>query len=232
MPARSYPGARRPRVLFRVIRYTRSVRGAEQMIRYVAFRSKDVADKEKGCFDRDHDHASIKPFVRELDDPFTRHPRTPTAFHCVFSLRRQEFDQLGLKDWRHVVRDAMGTYERETGRKLQWVAANHDNPTHPHCHVIIKAVYENNDGQQRLLRLEHRDLRKFREVADRQLDYLRTQQRAPDRAARLSPELERIGRLTGSLFDTLQQMIEAERRRREREDERQHQRWLWEERER
>lgn len=230
MPRRGSPIVRRSQVLFRVIRFTRTVRGGEQMIRYVAFRSKDVVDKEKGCFDREHDHANIKSFVRQLEDPLTRHPKAAKAYHCVFSLRRAEFDRLGLKDWRQIVRDAMETYERETGRKLEWIAANHDNQTHPHCHVIIKSAYELQDGQRKQLRLDRFDLKKFREVADQQLDRYRDKHRDLERADG-QPEVDRWNRAAGSLFATLQQMIFEEQRRR-RDSDRAHQRWLWAEEER
>ncbi len=210
---------------FRVIRNTKTVRGASQMIRYVAFRSKDLEGKEKGAFGPDTDHSDVKSFIRDLPDRLTRHPKSPKAFHCLLSLSREEFDRCGLTDWREVTREVMQTYERETGRKLTWIASQHDNPTHPHCHIIVKAVYEDQSGRRRKLTLTREDLRQFRRVTGRVLAYHRAQARALERAAGI-PELHRGPELNYSLMKHFSRMIEEERRRRWREAERDHQRWL------
>ncbi|MFZ5823404.1 MAG: relaxase/mobilization nuclease domain-containing protein [Bacillota bacterium] len=209
---------------FRVIRNTKTVRGAEQMIRYVAFRSKDLEGKQKGAFCPDTDHADVREFVRDLPDRLTRHPKAPKAFHCLLSLSREEYDRCGLTDWREVTREVMRTYEQETGRKLTWIASQHDNPTHPHCHVIVKAVYEDQDGRRRKLRLTREDLRQFRKVTGRVLAYHRAQARALERAGGI--RAQRALAMGDSFMRSLWQMLDQERRRRERESDRAHQRWL------
>lgn len=225
-------GSGRPfQPFFRIIRNTKSVRGAEQMIRYVAFRSRDLDGKEKGAFDRDHDHADVKEFVERIPDRLTRHERAPKAFHCLFSLPREEFERVGLQDWRQVVRDVMARYERESGRRLEWIAANHDNPTHPHCHVIIKAVYEKETGERHKLRFDRADLKLLRQITGRELAYHREQVRADERVNGRMIEPDRAVRTVGSLLRTLQQMLEEERRR-QWEAERERDRWLRDEEER
>lgn len=210
---------------FRVIRNTKTARGASQMIRYVAFRSKDLEGKPKGAFGPETDHADVKAFIREIPDRLTRHPRAPKAFHCLLSLSREEFERCGLTDWREVTREVMRTYEQESGRKLTWIASQHDNPTHPHCHIIVKAVYEDPSGQRRKLTLTREDLRQFRRITGRVLAYHRAQARALERAAGI-PEVQREPARGDSLMRQFWRMIDDERRRREREAERAHQRWL------
>lgn len=195
------------------------------MIRYVAFRSRDLEGKEKGAFDRDHDHADVKQFVQSIPDRLTRHRHAPKAFHSLFSLTRGEFERAGLQDWRQVVRDVMATYERESGRRLEWIAANHDNPAHPHCHVIIKGVYEKAEGERRKLRFDKADLRLLRQITGRELAYHRAQVRANERVAGRLFEPGQMIRTAGSLLKTLQEMLWDERRR-QREAERARQRWL------
>lgn len=225
-------GARRPfQPFFRIIRNTKTVRGAEQMIRYVAFRSRDLEGKQKGAFDRQHDHADVREFVERIPDRLTRHQFAPKAFHCLFSLPREEFERTGLEDWRQVVRGVMAAYERESGRRLDWIAANHDNPTHPHCHVIIKAVYERDSGERRKLRFDKADLRLLRQITGRELAYHREQVRALERASGRFLEPERAVRTLGSVLQTLQKMLEEERQR-QREAERSRERWLRDEEER
>jgi hypothetical protein len=210
---------------FRVIRNTKTVRGAEQMIRYVAFRSKDLEGKQKGAFGPENDHADVKAFVKDLPDRLTRHPKAPKAFHCLISLTREDFERCGLSDWKETVREVMRTYERETGRKLTWIASQHDNPTHPHCHIIVKAIYEDQNGRHRKLVMTKEDLRRFRQVTGRVLAYHRAQVRALERAAGI--QVHQRALVAGESFmRQLWKMIDQERQRRESEAERAHQRWL------
>lgn len=231
MRSRSTSARRQFQPFFRVIRYTKTVRGAEQMVRYVAFRSRDLADRQKGGFDKEHDHADIKSFVREIPDRLTRHPAAPKAFHCLFSLPRDQFERCGLQQWREVVRDVMAAYERETGKRLEWIAAQHDNERHPHCHVIIKAVYEK-DGAFKRLHLSKGDLQRFRRLTGERLQYERTQQRAIERPPPREPDRSSGRGAISGVLAALQMMIENEKRRRRREEERDRRRWEEEERER
>lgn len=210
---------------FRVIKNTKTVRGAEQMVRDVAFRSKDLIGKEKGCFDQDRDHAEVKDFVAKIPDHLTRHKDASKAFHAVISLSREGYDRYGIRDWKPIVREVMRTYERESGRKLQWIAAQHDNPTHPHCHLIIKAVLEKENGQRNKLWLSQDDLSKFREITGRVLGYERTQERAHAREGGWPVAAQRVAWMGATFLEHLQHLMKAEKKHR-RQAERDHQRWL------
>lgn len=219
-------GGQRPafQPFFRVLRNTKSLEGARHMVRYIAFRSEDVQEKGKGGFDQQHDQANVKAFLKQLPDRLTRHDRAPKAFHCLFSLSREQYDRLGITDWKPIVREVMRSYELETKRKLTWFATAHDNPTHPHCHVILKAVYDTDDGKRRKLWLSKDDLKQFRQITRRVLDYYREQARA------LEPPRPRYeaDRMTDAFMTGLawvQQQIRAEQIRRQQE-EWEHQRWL------
>jgi hypothetical protein len=212
---------------FRVIKNTKTVRGAEQMIRYIAFRSRDLEGQEKGAFGPDTDHAHIKRFVQDLPDRLTRHPQAVKAFHTVFSLSREEWNRLGLTDWRPIVREVMQAYERESGRKLTWIAAqHHNNPTHPHCHVVIKAVYENEDGQRRKLFLRRQDLARFKEIMSRTLRPYRDQARILEQEASSRPRFRIEPKDMRSIAEGIRRWF-AHMEYQQRLAERRHLEWLW-----
>jgi len=225
------PGGTQARAVFRVISYSKTVRGAEQMIRYVAFRSKDLEDREKGCFDRDRDHADVRTFIEHLPDRLTRHSAAPKAFHCVFSLSREGFEQTGRSDMKQLVRDAMAQFEQDSRRKLEWIASYHDNPTHPHCHVIIKAVYETPDGHHRKLWMGKEALTQFRQAMIREVRDAQVPCRSVDRAAGPVIDARQVVRAFDSTMQWLKSMIRQEQRRRRQAD-REREEWLREQEER
>jgi hypothetical protein len=211
---------------FRVIRYDKTLRGSQNAVRYVAFRSEDVKGKTPCIFDERSDTADVNRFMRDLEDRVTRHPTAAKAYHAVFSLKRVDFDQAGMTDWRDVVRQVVRTYELERHRKLEWIASYHDNPTHPHCHVIIKATYINENGQHKKLFLNRNEVQRIKEITGRELESrgLTRQRSAPVRA-HVGREVSPMVGAVGSMLAWLEQQIKAERRRREREQE-EHWRWL------
>jgi hypothetical protein len=215
---------------FRILRNTKSLTGARRMVHYIAFRSRELPHEQKGGFDRDHDQANVDRFCQSLDHRLTRHPRVPVAFHAVFSLPREEADRAGLTDWREFVRHALGKYEEAHQIRLEWFASVHDSQTHPHCHVVIKAVYTNQDGREMRLRFNRENLKELRQIAGRRLSYMRYQHQAPERAAR-ALEIGRMKDLEQRLWgvqsglDWIREQIRKHRRERQREEEA-HQRWL------
>lgn len=219
---------------FRVIRFDRTLKGSRNAIRYVAFRSEDVQGRTPCIFNERSDTADVGRFMRDLEDRVTRHPSAAKAYHCVFSLKRPDFEQAGMTDWRDVVRQVMRTYELETHRKLEWIASHHDNPAHPHCHIIIKATYTNENGHHKKLFLNRNEVQRIKEITGRVLESRGLEPRrappprAPDPGRRYSPMAGAIG----GVLAWLEQQIQAERRRRQREDEERHFRWLAEEEER
>jgi hypothetical protein len=210
-----------------VIRFDRTLKGSRNAVRYVAFRSEDVKGKTPCIFDDRSDTADVNRFMRELEDPVTRHPSAAKAYHCLFSLKRSDFEKAGMTDWRDVVRQTMRTYELETGRKLQWIASHHDNPAHPHCHVIVKATYTTENDQHKKLFLNRNEVRRIKEITGRALESrgLVQERQAPVR----SPEGRSMGAMTlavGNVLQWLEQQIREESRRRRREDDERHRRWL------
>lgn len=143
------------------LRYEKTLPGARQHVMYIAFRSRELGG-QKGLFDESRDHVHAAKFCKSLDDPLTRErrwqrPFLPKLFHFRVSLSRKDFDACGLTSWKPVVREAMKTFELKTGKRLEWVAAEHPTPTHPHAHVAIKAVYTARDGSRRRLARLTRD---------------------------------------------------------------------------
>ena len=217
---------RRSSGFFRVIRFDKTLKGSRNAIRYVAYRSEDVQGKTPCIFDDRSDTADVKRFMRELEDPVTRHQTAVKAYHTLFSLSRRTFERAGLTDFREEVREVMRTYELETGRKLEWIASFHDNPTHPHCHVIIKAAYVHENGQHKKLFLNRNEVQRIKEITGRVMEArLPTLERpAPVRTG--SRGNEGMAWAVGSVFQWLEQRIKEERRRRQREEEDRYRRWL------
>jgi len=124
----------------------------------------------------------------------------------------------------------MEQYEPRRQIRLDWFAAFHDSETHPHCHVIIKAVCENRDGQEMRLRFNKEDLRELRQTAGKALAYKRYQHQAPERAAsalereRMRTAVDRLTIIQHGIDWIREQIRQHRRRAREEEDE--HQRWL------
>jgi hypothetical protein len=209
--------ARRP-AFFRVIRFDRTLRGSENAISYVAFKSEDLKGKTPCVFDAKSDHADARAFMNRLDDRVSRHPTAAKAYHCLFSLKRQDFNVLEVPDWREIVREVLHKYELETHRKLDWIASHHDNLERPHCHVVIKAVYETECAGRHRLRLNKDEVGRIKEIlgkslADRGLTPDRYWQ--PDRSRESAYQMAGA---VGSALSWLEGQIAAERRRHAREE--------------
>jgi hypothetical protein len=215
---------------FRIIRNTKSLAGANRMVHYIAFRARELPEERKGGFDRNHDQANVDRFCNGLDHRLTRHEKVPVAFHGIFSLPKEEADRAGLADWKPFVREVMRQYEASREIRLDWFASVHESQTHPHCHIIIKAVYENQDGCEVRLRFNREDLRELRKLAGKQLAHQRWLHQAPERAAkaiemeRAEIHSDRLDKIKSGL-DWLREQIRKHRLERWREEE-EHQRWL------
>jgi hypothetical protein len=229
MSAARRPARGRGPGFFRVIRFDRTLRGSQNALRYVAWRSEDVKGRTPHIFDDRSDAADVGRFMEDLEDPLTRHQKSAKAYHCLFSLKRPDFDRAGMSDWRDEVREVMRTYELQTRRKLHWIASFHDNPGRPHCHVIIKATYTNIDGHEKKLFLNRNEVERIKEITGKALEVrgLTPHRSAPvrDMARGMSPWVA----AAGSTLSWLQERIREEGRRRAREEEEMHRRWLHEE---
>jgi hypothetical protein len=214
---------------FRIIRNTKSLAGAKRMVHYIAFRSRELPEERKGGFARDHDQANVDHFCSGLDHRLTRHSQVPVAFHGIFSLPKEEAERAGLTDWKPFVREVIAKYEASREIRLDWFAAVHDSETHPHAHIVIKAVYQNRDGVEMRLRFNREDLKELRRLAGKQLAHQRWLHQAPERAARAMDReraelaADRLSKVKTGL-DLLRELIRKHQM--EQEMELEHQRWL------
>lgn len=142
------------------ITYTKELAGAAASVRYYAFRTREVEQARIGIFDRHSDNADVRKFIKRLDDPLTRdRPGRPAKYQyakmhrLLFTMSGAEFRRWGLTSWQPIVREALENFERRRGIRLDWVAAEHPSPKHPHCHVAIKSVYEDADGNRHRLQI-------------------------------------------------------------------------------
>jgi type IV secretory pathway VirD2 relaxase len=184
----------------------------------VAFKSEDLKGKTPCVFDANSDHADARAFMNRLNDRVSRHPTAAKAYHCLFSLKRQDFDVLGVPDWREIVREVLQQYERETKRKLDWIASHHDNPERPHCHVVIKAVCDTGSGAHKRLRLDRPEVDRIKEILRKSLE---ERGLTPDRhwqPDRSRESAYQMAGAVGSALSWLEGQIAAERRRHTREE--------------
>lgn len=160
------------------INYTKTLVQAAKSVRYHAFRTREVAAIDRGAFDRSSDRANVAAFIKSLDDPLTRdfttrsgHKVEPAKMHrLMFSLRRKDFEACGFTSWKPVIREALESFERQHGIKLEWIAAEHQSPTHPHVHVDIKSVYTAPDGTRHRLKITNQMRLDLRAAVERVME--------------------------------------------------------------
>lgn len=153
--------------------YAKTLQDVSGKLRYYAFRSREMPGEERGLFSPASEHADLRKFVRSIqDDPLLQDRpgrqgmyQPPKMHSLVFSLSRDEFEKSGLTSWKPVVRQIMEEWQRYRGIQVEWVAAEHQSATHPHCHVAIKATFTDVAGNRRRLRLTRGDLHELRLAA-------------------------------------------------------------------
>lgn len=217
--------SRRRPGFFRVIRYDKTVRGSHNALTYVAFRSEDVKGKTPDIFDERSDHADVDRFARNLDQRVTRHASSAKAYHCLFSMKRSDFDQAGMTNFREMVREVMHTYELETRRRLEWIASFHNNQEHPHCHVVIRASYTNENGREKKLFLNRSEVQRIKEITGRAIEARLPMPERPPPKRVFGPRAPSLSRAVGGVFQWIEQQIKEDRRRRQREEAERY-RWL------
>jgi hypothetical protein len=138
---------------------TRGLSKLKQHLKYLEH-GKQHQNEPKG-FDPERDDVTRRQFMGQMHE---QPPRGVVAHKLVLSLSQDERDRHGI-DMKHLVRDTMADFERATGRSLRWVAFEHDDPGHPHVHVVV-AGYDN-AGKQ--VGIYPKDLKDLAQLADRQL---------------------------------------------------------------
>ena len=181
------------------INYTKTLTQATKSVRYHAFRSREEPQDRLGAFDRRSDHANVRSFIDSLDDPLTQDRKLRNGqtiqyakmHRLMFSLRRKDFEACGFTSWKPVIREALESFEKQHGIKLDWIAAEHLSAAHPHVHVDVKSVYTAADGTRHRLRITNQmrlDLRaaveKVIERERRERDEERRQEREFNSAVR------------------------------------------------
>jgi uncharacterized protein (DUF2267 family) len=139
--------SRRSRVF---IKRTRGLQKVDQVVAhasYVGRGSKTLGEHEKDAFfSRDSDKASRKEFIDRIKNHSSlQHHLSIKAQKLIFSLKELDYEEYKKtgKDFKDLVRETLGRYEKEHGVKLDWIANIHavnDAKSHPHCHIIIKGV--------------------------------------------------------------------------------------------
>ncbi|HYF78722.1 MAG TPA: hypothetical protein VD973_16410, partial [Symbiobacteriaceae bacterium] len=136
------------------INYTKHLTQAARSVRYHAFRSREQEHDRLHAFNRSSDHAHVRSFIDSLDDPLTRDRKLRNGttvqyakmHRLMFSMRSKDFEACGFTSWKPVIREALESFEKQHGIKLDWIAAEHLSAGHPHVHVDVKSVYTAADG--------------------------------------------------------------------------------------
>jgi type IV secretory pathway VirD2 relaxase len=117
------------------------IHSAKEHIRYIeANREKhrnnpDLFNSKENVLDR-------RDFWKRIEDQ----PKHGVVLHkMVISLSEDEQKRLKI-DMRELARDTMASFETKIGRRLDWVAAFHDDKGQPHVHVAFRG--RDLDGKQ------------------------------------------------------------------------------------
>lgn len=209
--AKAFPVQRRPSSLV-VLRssFVTDLERADRHIRYICFRARELPTDRPGIFSADRDSVDVTKFIKSLDDPMTKDRKNfkpPKLHKLVFSMRGQDWERIGLSNWKPIIREAMSNVERQLGRRLEWVAAEHMSRSHPHCHVALKPVAYGPDGRGYRLRIDGKALKLFRgevtRLVKRELNQVREQER---QARRQLGQVRQVSRTAGDALALIQQI--------------------------
>jgi len=163
------------------------IRKVRQHLKYLEF-AKEHRNEPEGFNDRE-ENVSRSEFMERIQE---QPERGVIAHKLVFSLSEDERDRCGVS-MRELVQESMAQWSQELGRELHWVGFEHDDPGHPHVHVVV-AGYAG--GRQ--LGLYERDIRNIRTLADRererQAERTLTLERSFKEQRTIAQEIERLAR--------------------------------------
>ncbi len=145
----------------------KSVKDVKAHAKYVGFRSQEL--NEKGFFTKDHDqyHAYQNFIDRIKDNPALQHSKSAKAHKLIFSMKDKDYEAFKRSgmDYKNIIRNVLNEYERRHGLKLDWMANVHEKDHHPHAHVIVKGVSDNQDENGRYQRI-YFNKESFQELRD------------------------------------------------------------------
>ncbi|MCL2447137.1 MAG: relaxase MobL [Oscillospiraceae bacterium] len=114
------------------VRYIATRDGVEKFISYV-----DGRPKSQGLFSDSDEPPVLNRVMKELA------AHDGVIFTPIISLRPEDAARLGYdspKAWQTLLRAHAQTFAQQMGvplEDLRWVAAFHNEPTHPHCHAVM-----------------------------------------------------------------------------------------------
>jgi type IV secretory pathway VirD2 relaxase len=101
---------------------------------------------------------------REFFKRIQEQPKNGVVLHkMVITLSEDERNRLQI-DLRELARDTMAAFETQIGRRLDWVAAIHDDEGHPHVHIAFRG--RDQDGKQVGIYPIH--VKQLKEIADKE----------------------------------------------------------------
>jgi hypothetical protein len=161
------------------------IRKVKQHLKYLEF-GKEHRTEPEGFNSREESISRA-----EFMDRIQAQPEHGVIAHkLVFSLSEDERDRCGVS-MRELVQETMAQWGQALGRDLQWIGFEHDDPGHPHVHVVV-AGYAN--GRQ--VGVYERDIRSIRTFAERERE--RQAERTMERSVRehrtVAKEVERFAR--------------------------------------
>ncbi|WP_143435370.1 DUF3363 domain-containing protein [Henriciella aquimarina] len=128
--ARHWSNQRARRVIVKVHIARAGPTGAASFAKHVAYIRREGAgrDGERGkLYDRSVDEVDAKAFNERADEDRRQ-------FRLIVS--PEDADQ--MKNLTQFTRAFMGQAEKDLGRRLDWVAANHHDTGQPHVHIVIR----------------------------------------------------------------------------------------------
>lgn len=128
--ARHWSNQRARRVVVKVHIARAGPTGAASFAKHVAYIHREGAGREgeRGkLYDRSVDEADAKAFNERADEDRRQ-------FRLIVS--PEDADQ--MKDLTQFTREFMNQVEKDLGRRLDWVAANHHDTAQPHVHIVIR----------------------------------------------------------------------------------------------
>ncbi|MED1205597.1 relaxase/mobilization nuclease domain-containing protein [Heyndrickxia acidicola] len=201
-------------------RYLTTFDDSAAHVRYIGFREREDKSESLGLFSEHSDNADADEFIESLKAKRLKHPDVPVIHTVLFSMSGDEWQRSGFEpgDYQKMIRHVMKEWEIKMGYRLQWVAAEHRNPDHPHCHVAIRAAYKDRDGVEHRLKISNEDRKFFREQFQKTKEMFRPIDPPPrerNYEYERTPNLNIDTSFVDNLFYKLQREIEQEEFQRE-----------------